>query len=47
MWFDDLAALHKAVKSPEWRALAEDGATLFATPMGIGVARERIQKDFD
>jgi uncharacterized protein (TIGR02118 family) len=47
VWFDDLAAVHKAVKSPEWRVLAEDGATLFATPMGIGVARERIQKDFD
>ena len=25
--------------------LAEDGATLFAQPLGVGVARERIQKD--
>ena len=32
-------------KSPEWQALGEDGATLFTYPMGIGVARERIQKD--
>jgi uncharacterized protein (TIGR02118 family) len=47
VWFDDLAALHQAVKSPEWRTLGEDGATLFATPMGIGVARERIQKDLN
>ena len=45
MWFDDLAALQAAVASPEWQALAEDGATLFAQPMGVGVARERIQKD--
>ena len=39
--------LHRAVKTPEWRALGEDGATLFASPMGVGVARERIQKDVD
>jgi uncharacterized protein (TIGR02118 family) len=45
LWFDDLAALHAAAQSPEWRAAEEAGATLFATPMGIGVARERIQKD--
>jgi uncharacterized protein (TIGR02118 family) len=45
LWFDDLAALRAAVESPEWQALSEDGATLFAQPMGVGVARERIQKD--
>jgi uncharacterized protein (TIGR02118 family) len=45
MWFDDLASLQAAVASPEWQAVAEDGATLFALPMGVGVARERIQKD--
>jgi uncharacterized protein (TIGR02118 family) len=45
LWFDDLAALHAAVASPEWQAVAEDGATLFAQPMSVGVARERIQKD--
>jgi uncharacterized protein (TIGR02118 family) len=47
VWFDDLAAVRHAVKSPEWRALREDGATLFAVPMGIGVAREGIQKDLN
>ena len=31
----------------EWQALGEDGATLFTYPMGVGVARERIQKDLD
>ena len=36
-----------AAHSPEWQALREDGATLFAYPMGVGVARERIQKDLD
>jgi uncharacterized protein (TIGR02118 family) len=47
MWFDDLASLQAALQSQEWATLAEDGATLFAAPMGVGVARERIQKDFD
>ena len=45
LWFDDVSSLRAAVASPEWQALAEDGATLFTYPMGIGVARERIQKD--
>jgi uncharacterized protein (TIGR02118 family) len=47
LWFDDLAALQKAVKSPQWQAMREDGATLFDSHQGIGVARERIQKDLD
>lgn len=47
LWFDDLASLHAAVGSPAWQALREDGATLFAQPMGVVVARERIQKDRD
>ncbi len=47
VWFDDLPALHRAVASPQWAELREDGAQLFAQPMGIGVARERIQKDLD
>ena len=34
LWFDDLAALHSAVKTPEWRALGEDGATLFCDADG-------------
>jgi len=45
MWFDDVASLRAAVASSEWRALEEDGATLFAVPIGVGVARERVQKD--
>jgi uncharacterized protein (TIGR02118 family) len=45
MWFDDLGALRSAIASREWQALVEDGATLFAQPLGVGVARERIQKD--
>ncbi len=45
LWFDDVSSLHAAVASPEWQALVEDGATLFGEPMGVGVARERIQKD--
>jgi uncharacterized protein (TIGR02118 family) len=47
LWFDDLAALHAAVTSPEWQALREDGTTLFSSPLGVVVARERIQKDDD
>jgi uncharacterized protein (TIGR02118 family) len=47
LWFDDLAALHAAVASPEWMAIREDGATLFSSPLGVVVARERIQKDDD
>jgi uncharacterized protein (TIGR02118 family) len=47
LWFDDLAALHNAVESAEWQAVREDGATLFTHPLGVGVARERVQKEFD
>ena len=44
MWFDDLAALRGALQSPEWQALGEDGRTLFAQPMSVVVARERVIK---
>ena len=47
LWFDDLPTLHHAVRSVEWQALREDGATLFTYPIGVGVAHERIQKDVD
>jgi len=47
VWFDDLASLQAAVRSDEWRALREDGASLFAQPLGVVVARERVQKDLD
>ncbi|HLF77489.1 MAG TPA: EthD domain-containing protein [Dehalococcoidia bacterium] len=43
-WFDDLESLHRAVASPEWAALREDGRTLFANNMGVGIAREKVQK---
>ena len=46
-WFDDLAGLEHAVASEEWRSLLEESRTLFAHPVGVGIARERIQKDFD
>jgi uncharacterized protein (TIGR02118 family) len=46
LWFDDLGALGRAVASPEWRVLRDDGAMLFAAPIGVGVARERVQKEF-
>jgi uncharacterized protein (TIGR02118 family) len=45
LWFDDLAALRAAQDTPEWAAVLADGATLFGGPMGVGVARERVQKD--
>jgi uncharacterized protein (TIGR02118 family) len=44
LWFDDLEALRSAYVSPQWEALREDGRTLFAQPMGVVIARERIQK---
>ncbi len=47
LWFDDLPALHAALESAEWQALREEGATLFSYPLGVGVARERVQKDLD
>jgi uncharacterized protein (TIGR02118 family) len=46
-WFDDLGALRRALTSPDWQVVQEDGATLFGPPLGVGVARERIQKDSD
>jgi uncharacterized protein (TIGR02118 family) len=44
LWFDDLDALRRAYRSPEWQALREDGETLFARPMCAVFARERVQK---
>ena len=46
IWFDSLEACWQAQQSPEWAALREDGTTLFTYPMGVGVAQERVQKDF-
>jgi uncharacterized protein (TIGR02118 family) len=47
MWFDDLESMHRTLASPEWQTLNADGKTLFTYPMGVCVARERIQKDLD
>jgi uncharacterized protein (TIGR02118 family) len=47
LWFNDLEALRAALASPEWEAVRAEGAMLFAPPVGVGVARERIQKDLD
>jgi uncharacterized protein (TIGR02118 family) len=44
-WFDDLDSLHEAVKTPQWDALREDARNLFTAPMGVGVARELVQKE--
>jgi uncharacterized protein (TIGR02118 family) len=47
LWFDDLDSLHAAARSPEWAGLRERGTELFAQQIGIGVARERVQKEVD
>ena len=47
LWFDDLGALRAALGSGEWRAVRDAGAELFAAPVGVGVARERVQKEVD
>jgi uncharacterized protein (TIGR02118 family) len=47
LWFDDLESLQAAARSPEWRAMKEDSATLFADPIGCVIAREKIQKEID
>jgi uncharacterized protein (TIGR02118 family) len=44
-WFDDFAAFQRAVASPEWRAMEEDGRTLFCEQKGIVIGREYVQKD--
>jgi uncharacterized protein (TIGR02118 family) len=46
LWFDDLAQLQHAATTPEWQAAVEDGNRLFAQPVGLVIARERIQKNF-
>jgi uncharacterized protein (TIGR02118 family) len=45
LWFDDYAAFRQALASPEWRAVQEDGATLFHAQKGIVIGREYVQKD--
>ena len=45
LWFDDLQSLRSAATSKEWQAAREDGKRLFAEPVGLVIARERIQKE--
>ena len=47
LWFDDYASFLAATKSPEWAAMKADDATLFGEPVGLVIARERIQKEID
>jgi uncharacterized protein (TIGR02118 family) len=42
LWFDDLEALSAARQSPAWAALGADGQTLFAYPMSVVVAHEKV-----
>ena len=44
-WFDDYEAFRKAVASPEWQAMEEDGRTLFCPQKGIVIGHEYVQKD--
>ena len=45
MWFDDLAALHRAAQTQEWEAVQADAATLYADPVGLVIAHEGIRKE--
>ena len=47
LWFDDLASLHRAAKTPEWQSAKQDGATLFDPNIGVVVSHERVKKDLD
>ena len=47
IWFDSLEAMWQAQQSPEWAELRADGDTLFTRVMGVGVARELVQKEVD
>ena len=47
LWFDDLLALRSALASQQWQAVRAEAEMLFARPIGVGVARERVQKDLD
>jgi uncharacterized protein (TIGR02118 family) len=46
LWFDDLEQLQEASTTPEWQAALADGKRLFAEPVGLVIARERIEKEF-
>ena len=44
MWFDDFAALQRALGSSAWQAAREDGTTLFARPASVNISRELVMK---
>jgi uncharacterized protein (TIGR02118 family) len=45
LWFDDLASLLAALKTPEWRAVLDDAETLFVMPMSAVIGPYFEQKD--
>jgi uncharacterized protein (TIGR02118 family) len=45
LWFDDLAALQRATRTPQWQAVHEDAQSLFGEPVALVIARERVQKE--
>lgn len=45
LWFDDLTSLRAATTTAEWQATQADGKRLFAEPVGLVIARERVQKE--
>jgi len=45
LWFDDLASLQTAYQSNEWQSARSAAERLFAQPVGLVIARERIQKE--
>jgi uncharacterized protein (TIGR02118 family) len=47
MWFDSLDELQKAAHTPEWKAMIGDGQRLWAEPIGLAIAKERIQKEIN
>jgi uncharacterized protein (TIGR02118 family) len=45
LWFDDLASLQSAYQSAEWQTARSAAERLFAKPVGLVIARERVQKE--
>jgi uncharacterized protein (TIGR02118 family) len=47
LWFDDLASLQAAAASDAWSRMQSDARPLYADPVGLVVARERVQKEIN
>jgi uncharacterized protein (TIGR02118 family) len=45
LWFDDVRELQRAATTPEWQAVQDSARMLFAEPVALVVARERVQKE--